>query len=135
MSDRPFTLPRMMFEGRAFRSGGRAAECLVAVARPLLAGVPSDARGWQPILELVQVVWNGVVALQPKSLIAAELRRLFGPISDPAALVDLLVARKCELFPDERFAIADVVARDGARRVAVSVLVVPEPRTALRTAV
>lgn len=128
-------LAAMMYEGRAFRSGGTAAACLVAVARPLLAGVAAEARSWQPILELAQVVWNGLVRLQPKSIIAAELRRVFGPISDPAAVVDLLAARKCELFPDERFAIADVVARDGARRVAVSVLVVPEPRTALRTAV
>jgi hypothetical protein len=125
----------MMFERRALRAGSRAAGWLVAVAQPLLAGVAADARGWQPILELAQVVWNGVVRLQPKSMIAAELRRVFGPISDPRAIVDLIAARKCELCPDERFVIADVVARDAPRRVVVGVAVIAEPRTALRTAV
>lgn len=119
----------------AHLSGRRAAECLVSVAQPLLAGVGASAREWQPILELVQVVWNGLVRLQPKSIIVAELRRVFGPISDPASLVDLIAARKCELFPVESFVIREVAAREVGRRLTVSALIAAEPRTALRTAV
>jgi hypothetical protein len=116
-------------------SDRRLAACLIVVAQPLLAGVATTARGWQPILELAQVVWNGLVALQPKSIIAAELRRVFGPISDPRAVVDLIAARKLEHFPDEAALVAEVVARQTGRRLTVAVRVAREPRTALRTAV
>jgi hypothetical protein len=119
------------------RPSARAAACLIGVARPLLAGVGSSAREWQPILEVAHVIWNGLVRLQPKSTIGAELRRLFGPRPDVEAVVDLLAARKCELYPDEGLEIAHVIARDSRRRLPTVVATVIDRRaaTALRTAV
>jgi hypothetical protein len=74
---------------------------LVEVGRPLLASVNADGAQWQTLLGIIQLVWNGLVRLEPKSVICAELRDAYGPRNDAEAVVDLIATRKCELYPDD----------------------------------
>jgi hypothetical protein len=105
-----------------FFPDGKISEAILAFADPYLDLLPTtttdkDIEDIEKVLGLIQIVWNAVVLAEAKgnSFYLLDMKRRVAKHPANAAIVDSLIQRKRELFPDDLRLLGDftVLRRNG----------------------